>query len=167
MSITTSIDTNRAEVPFLRLINVELRKSVDTLAGRWMLIVIALLTLFVDLVVVGIANAANFDLNLSSLLWSQKNVMLPIVAAPSARTSRPVRPACCAAASRSTPTCVPGFGMSAKRVPPMVAVPAVGSVSPVRMRRVVDLPAPLGPRNPVTVPGSQVNEMLSTARRPR
>lgn len=31
------------------------------------------------------------------------------------------------------------------------------------MRIVVDLPAPLGPRNPVTVPGSTVKETLSTA----
>jgi ABC-2 type transport system permease protein len=79
--MTTALDTSRADVPLLRLLNVELRKSVDTLAGRWMLIVIALLTLFVDLIVVAIANAADLDLSLGSLLWSQKNVMLPIVAA--------------------------------------------------------------------------------------
>jgi ABC-2 type transport system permease protein len=78
---TTQLDRTRADVPFVRLINVELRKAVDTLAGRWMLIVIALLTLIVDLIVVAISNAADFELKLSSLLWSQKNVMLPIVAA--------------------------------------------------------------------------------------
>ena len=32
------------------------------------------------------------------------------------------------------------------------------------MRRVVVLPEPLGPRNPVTRPGSTVNERSSTAR---
>ena len=31
------------------------------------------------------------------------------------------------------------------------------------MRRVVVLPAPLGPRNPVIVPGSSANDRLSTA----
>ena len=31
------------------------------------------------------------------------------------------------------------------------------------MRIVVDLPAPLGPRKPVTLPGCTVNEMPSTA----
>ena len=81
MTTTTTLDTTRADVPMVRLLNVELRKSVDTLAGRWMLIVIALLTLIVDLIVVAIANAADLNLRLSSLLWSQKNVMLPIVAA--------------------------------------------------------------------------------------
>lgn len=75
------IDTTRADVPFLRLVAVEFRKSVDTLAGRWMLIVVALLTLLIDLIVVAISNAADLNLRLSSLLWSQKNVMLPIVAA--------------------------------------------------------------------------------------
>ncbi len=31
------------------------------------------------------------------------------------------------------------------------------------MRKVVDLPAPFGPRKPVTVPGSHLNETSSTA----
>ena len=41
--------------------------------------------------------------------------------------------------------------------------PAVGGVSPTIMRSVVDLPAPFGPRNPVTVPGSQRKDTSSTA----
>jgi hypothetical protein len=36
-----------------------------------------------------------------------------------------------------------------------LVVPPVGGVRPQIIRRVVDLPAPLGPRKPVTVPGSQ------------
>lgn len=79
--MTTTLDPNRADVPLLRLFSVELRKAVDTLAGRWMLIVIAVLTLLVDLVTVSFMNATSMGLNLSTLLWSQKNVMLPIVAA--------------------------------------------------------------------------------------
>ena len=35
----------------------------------------------------------------------------------------------------------------------MVAVPASGASRPMIIRMVVDLPEPLGPRNPVTVPG--------------
>ena len=48
-------------------------------------------------------------------------------------------------------------------MPLTVAVPAVGRVSPQIMRIVVDLPAPLGPRKPVTVPGSHRNDTSATA----
>ena len=78
----TKLDTTRADVPFVRLINVELRKAVDTLAGRWMLIIIGVLTVLVDLIAVASLNAMNLDLRLSTLLWSQKNVMLPIELIP-------------------------------------------------------------------------------------
>ena len=47
-----------------------------------------------------------------------------------------------------------------------VADPEVGGVSPTMTRMVVDLPAPLGPRNPVTRPGAAVKETWSTACRP-
>src|SRR5690349_17047532 len=78
-------------------------------------------------------------------------------------TSRPVRPACCAEASSSTPTCRPGLGMSWKCRPPMVTRPLVAGVSPTITRMVVVLPAPLGPRKPVTRPGWQVKLTSSTA----
>jgi hypothetical protein len=39
---------------------------------------------------------------------------------------------------------------------PDSAAPDVGRSSPMIMRMVVDLPAPFGPRNPVTVPGAIV-----------
>ena len=45
----------------------------------------------------------------------------------------------------------------------MVVLPWVGGVSPTMTRMVVVLPAPLGPRNPVTRPGWQTKSMLSTA----
>jgi hypothetical protein len=44
-----------------------------------------------------------------------------------------------------------------------VAVPAVGRSRPRIIRIVVDLPAPFGPRKPVTRPGSTVKSMPSTA----
>src|SRR5271154_6454999 len=46
----------------------------------------------------------------------------------------------------------------------MVAVPAEGCTRPSSMRRVVVLPEPLGPRKPVTRPGSTANERLAPAR---
>ena len=48
-----------------------------------------------------------------------------------------------------------------------VAVPAVGRVSPRTQRIVVVLPEPLGPRKPVTRPGSTVTVRSSTASRVR
>src|SRR5262245_47213989 len=46
----------------------------------------------------------------------------------------------------------------------MVATPLVGATRFSSMRRVVVLPEPLGPRKPVTRPGSTVNDSPSTAR---
>src|SRR3979409_309123 len=46
----------------------------------------------------------------------------------------------------------------------MVALPAVGWSSPRISRMVVDLPAPFGPRKPVTMPGSTEQVRSSTAR---
>src|SRR4051812_42815526 len=45
----------------------------------------------------------------------------------------------------------------------MVAVPASGRTRPTSIRNVVVFPAPLGPRNPVIVPGSTVKVRPSTA----
>src|SRR3954469_19770633 len=90
------------------------------------------------------------------------------------RISRPVRPACWAEASSMTPTSRPGLGRSANRRPAIVAAPRgggggaanrrpaivadplVGVVRPTIIRIEVDLPAPLGPRKPVTRPGRAV-----------
>src|ERR1043166_5567362 len=47
--------------------------------------------------------------------------------------------------------------------PPTETSPAEGGMKPVIMRIVVDLPAPLGPRNPSTSPFSTVNETPLTA----
>jgi hypothetical protein len=44
-----------------------------------------------------------------------------------------------------------------------VTLPEVGRSRPRIIRIVVDLPAPLGPRKPVTRPGSTVKVMPSTA----
>ena len=47
--------------------------------------------------------------------------------------------------------------------PPKVAVPAVIDTSPSNIRSVVVLPAPLGPRNPVTRPAATSKLRSSTA----
>src|ERR1051325_12187946 len=57
-----------------------------------------------------------------------------------------------------------GIGFSAISYPPTVIRPSVGGMKPVIMRMEVDLPAPLGPRNPSTSPRSTENEMPFTAR---
>ena len=89
----------------------------------------------------------------SSSISSTRRRGRPMVSAAIVRISRPVRPACWAEASRRTPTSRPGLGRSANRSPSMVAVPDVGAVRPTITRIVVDLPAPFGPRKPVTSPG--------------
>jgi hypothetical protein len=48
-------------------------------------------------------------------------------------------------------------------VPPKVADPEVGATSPSSILRVVVLPAPFGPRNPVTRPGSTAKLRSDTA----
>ena len=83
--------------------------------------------------------------------------------APRASTSRPVRPLCCADASSSTPTRRPGLGICRYGTPRTVVAPEVGGVSPTIIRIVVDFPAPFGPRNPVTRPGSARKVTSSTA----
>src|SRR5271156_6476562 len=54
-------------------------------------------------------------------------------------------------------------GWVATSNPPTVARPEGGGRRPQRMRMVVDLPAPLGPRNPKISPGATSMETLSTA----
>src|SRR5688500_3306595 len=55
------------------------------------------------------------------------------------------------------------MGFSTMSNPPTVIFPLVGGMKPVIIRMLVDLPAPLGPRNPRTSPRSTVNEMPFTA----
>ena len=62
-----------------------------------------------------------------------------------------------------TPTARPGLGRSANTRPAMVALPEVGAVRPTIIRIEVDLPAPFGPRKPVTRPSRATKLMSSTA----
>ena len=56
-----------------------------------------------------------------------------------------------------------GIGSSRYGLPSIRADPAVGVTTPNSIRRVVVLPAPLGPRNPTTVPWSTSKLRSSTA----
>src|SRR3712207_7877506 len=56
----------------------------------------------------------------------------------------------------------PGLGSAEYGRPLTSARPDVAGTRPVIIRIVVVLPAPLGPRKPVTVPGSSSNETAST-----
>jgi hypothetical protein len=69
------------------------------------------------------------------------------------------------AASRTTPTRRAGRSSSGYGRPSTVAVPEVGRARPRTIRKVVVLPAPLGPRKPVTRPGWTSKLRPSTARR--
>src|ERR1700722_9101835 len=62
-----------------------------------------------------------------------------------------------------TPQFVTVLESSVNALPPTVALPVSGRVSPVSIRSVVDLPAPLAPRKPVMVPGSHENVTPCTA----
>ena len=62
-----------------------------------------------------------------------------------------------------TPTSTPGLGRSANLRPEIVALPEVGAVRPTIIRMEVDLPAPFGPRKPVTRPAGATKLMSSTA----
>jgi hypothetical protein len=55
-----------------------------------------------------------------------------------------------------------GWSCAAYGRPATVARPDVGASSPAISRIVVDFPAPFGPRNPVTRPGSTVKRSPST-----
>ena len=61
------------------------------------------------------------------------------------------------------PTTCSGHTVPWYRSPPTGTVPEVGRSSPRIIRIVVDLPAPFGPRNPVTCPGLTWKSIPSTA----
>jgi hypothetical protein len=66
-------------------------------------------------------------------------------------------------ASSNAPTSRIALYDSANGLPLTVTDPAVGRSSPRIIRMVVVLPAPFGPRKPVTRPGRTVNDRSSTA----
>ena len=96
-------------------------------------------------------------------MTSTRSGLSPAARQRTRRWSRPVRPGWKPVASSAAPTVAAGSGRSAYGVPSKVAVPDVGRTSPRRQRSVVVLPAPLGPRKPVTRPGWTRKDRSSTA----
>ena len=69
-------------VPFLRLVNVELRKMADTRAGRWLLIAIAALTLLVLVIQMWVVLAQDIEVNFLDFLQGMNTpmgVLLPVL----------------------------------------------------------------------------------------
>ena len=83
---------------------------------------------------------------------------MPLDAAIQCRWARAVRLGCTQLASSRAPTLRNGVCRAPYGCPATSAVPDDGLSRPRIIRIVVDLPAPLGPRNPVTVPGCTVND---------
>src|SRR3954447_17865127 len=79
------------------------------------------------------------------------------------RWLRADRPGWAPQLSRLAPTVRAGSDSWANGTPRMVELPAVGRARPRTIRSVVVLPAPLGPRKPVTAPSRTRNDRSSTA----
>src|SRR5439155_10487136 len=85
-------------------------------------------------------------------------------AATISRYSNPVRDSNTAPDSGTKPTRrFTSSGSRRRSKPQIVAVPWEGSIMPVSIFRVVDFPAPFGPRNPTICPAGTSNESESTA----
>src|SRR5262249_39222286 len=86
-----------------------------------------------------------------------------LLCASDSRWWKALRPGCSACASSNAPTSCIGKRRPRYDVPLMVAVPAFGVSRPRIKRMVVLLPAPCGPKKPVTRPEATSNESPSTA----
>ena len=99
----------------------------------------------------------------NSSTWSTRAREMPLVAAIQRKCARAERFGCTHLASSKAPTTRSGSSSWAYGTPLIKARPEVGRSSPRIIRIVVDLPAPFGPRNPVTWPGRTVNVRFCTA----
>ena len=88
---------------------------------------------------------------------------MPRIRAESDSVSRPVRPGCCAEASSRTPTRRPGLPRRAYGLPSIEGLAAGRDGEADERAHRGRLAGAVGPRKPVTVPGSQRKVMSSTA----
>jgi hypothetical protein len=98
-----------------------------------------------------------------SMTSSTRPREIPLLWARHRRWLYAVRPPWIAFASSMAPTSNSGRRCCPYDRPSTVTVPLVGQSRPMIMRIVVDLPEPLGPRKPVTLPGTTSNDTSSTA----
>ena len=99
----------------------------------------------------------------ASITSSTRERPMPQVWAIASRWWWALRPGWTERASSSAPTSRSGAGCWRYGLPLTVTDPPVGASSPRIIRMVVDLPAPFGPRKPVTTPGRTVKLRSSTA----
>ena len=88
---------------------------------------------------------------------------MPAVRARASRLLRADNPGWTDLASSRMPSSDMGAAQPGYRLPLTRTVPLVGRSRPSITRMVVDFPAPFGPRNPVTTPGSTTKLSRSTA----
>src|SRR6266699_7326961 len=98
-----------------------------------------------------------------SMTSSTRRRLIPLVWASANRWLRAERPVCIALASSSRPSSAIGATADRYAAPLTRTLPPLGSSSPAISRIVVDLPAPFGPRKPVTTPGCTTKSKPSTA----
>lgn len=70
------------QVPFARLVRVELRKSCDTRAGRWLLIVMGLLTLLVEGITLAVTTVQDVAMNFGDFVGAAAfvtSILLPVL----------------------------------------------------------------------------------------
>ena len=79
--MTTTLDiTGTDRVPFGRLVGIELRKSADTRAGRWLLIAIALITAAIMVIFFAVADQSDRTFsNFMGIAASPQGFLLPVL----------------------------------------------------------------------------------------
>ena len=98
-----------------------------------------------------------------SMTSSTRRRLIPLVWASASKWLRAERPVCMALASSSKPSSAIGATADRYRAPLTRTLPPLGSSSPAINLIVVDLPAPFGPRKPITTPGCTTKSRPSTA----
>jgi ABC-2 type transport system permease protein len=81
-AVATTIDTNRPGIPLSRLVKVELRKLVDTRAGRWLLITIAAICALVMIIMTWVSLAHDDSLDFGDYtggMGTPMALLLPIL----------------------------------------------------------------------------------------
>lgn len=74
--------SNTPAAPFARLVRVELRKSCDTRAGRWLLLTIGLLTLLVEGITLAVTTVQDVAMNFGNFVGAAAfvtSILLPVL----------------------------------------------------------------------------------------
>lgn len=78
--MTTLDISGTRQIPFTRLVGVELRKMADTRSGRWLLIVIGVLTVLAVGLLIGFGDASDLDFStLLEVTVAPQGFLLPVL----------------------------------------------------------------------------------------